>query len=681
MLASHPKIKWTGILAGFVVLAAVLFLVFFDWNHLRPALARMITEKTGRPARIDGDLKVHLWSWTPRAEVEGLSLKNPAWAAHEVMFQAKRVTVSVSLARLLRGQLVLPEIDVIQPQINLERDASGRASWEFGSEEGKPKKASDRPAKIPTIRRLSIENGEVHVEDRIRKLVLSGSLQASDQAGGSKGGGFELNGTGSINSKPFKARLHGDPLVNLDPEQRYELEAHLAAADIAADAEVSFPKPFDLAAYQVKFVVSGSDLADVYFLTGLALPNTPPYRLAADMRHAGTVFSMKDLQGRLGSSDIEGEVTIETAGERPKFTAKLHSNTLNMVDVAPALGHPESAPNTLAQNSPPAAAGAAPAERLKRRGTPPSKAAPAEAALLLPDADLQVNRVRGMDADVTYHAGSVSAAKMPMKEVNFHLLLTDGVIKIDPLSFGLESGKFAGSVSIDARRDVPESAIDMRIEDVDLGQFKSAAAKAPPLSGSILGRLKIQGAGSSVHKLAANADGTLSVALPNGEMNDALAELTGIDVVKGLGLLLSQTQPNTEVRCAVLDFQSQGGMLNSKSVFIDTTNVLITGRGNIDLKNENLDLSLQGDPKKVRFFRLRAPITLRGTLLHPAIGVKADNLLAQAGIATALGTLLTPFAAALALIDPGLAKNKDCAAVLAEARSEATEVDQAALRP
>jgi uncharacterized protein involved in outer membrane biogenesis len=108
-------------------------------------------------------------------------------------------------------------------------------------------------------------------------------------------------------------------------------------------------------------------------------------------------------------------------------------------------------------------------------------------------------------------------------------------------------------------------------------------------------------------------------------------------------------------------------------VFIDTTSVLITGRGNVDLRDEHLDLSLQGDPKKLRMLRLRSPITLHGTLLHPAVGIKVDKLLAQAGVAAALGTLLTPAAAALALIDPGLAKDKDCSAVLAEAQDESSD--------
>jgi hypothetical protein len=100
---------------------------------------------------------------------------------------------------------------------------------------------------------------------------------------------------------------------------------------------------------------------------------------------------------------------------------------------------------------------------------------------------------------------------------------------------------------------------------------------------------------------------------------------------------------------------------------VDTTNVLITGRGKINLGDEDIDLALQGDPKKVRLLRLRSPISLHGTLLHPAVGLQAGKLAEQAGIAAALGVLLTPVASALAFIDPGLAKDKDCSTVLAQA--------------
>ncbi len=87
-------------------------------------------------------------------------------------------------------------------------------------------------------------------------------------------------------------------------------------------------------------------------------------------------------------------------------------------------------------------------------------------------------------------------------------------------------------------------------------------------------------------------------------------------------------------------------------------------------KNETLDLSLQGKPKKARMLRLRTPITVRGTLLQPKIGVQPGKLAAQTGGAVALGALLTPVAAVLAFVDGGLAKDANCSALIGEAKQD-----------
>jgi uncharacterized protein involved in outer membrane biogenesis len=95
--------------------------------------------------------------------------------------------------------------------------------------------------------------------------------------------------------------------------------------------------------------------------------------------------------------------------------------------------------------------------------------------LLLPDADLQLNRVRGMNADVTYRAASVQVPKIPMKAMNLHVVLDDGLLTLDPLDFQLDQGKLAGRVQIDARQDNPTSSVDLHIDDIDLDEFKSTA--------------------------------------------------------------------------------------------------------------------------------------------------------------------------------------------------------------
>jgi uncharacterized protein involved in outer membrane biogenesis len=360
---------------------------------------------------------------------------------------------------------------------------------------------------------------------------------------------------------------------------------------------------------------------------------------------------------------------VQIAGARPKLTAKLTSDNLNIVDLAPTLG--QNAPKASSLATSPTAGKPAKAKKQVTAAPPPEDAdgASLNQGHLLPDADLQVDRVRGMDADVTYTAAAVTAPKVPMQKVHFHLVLDAGLLTIDPLSFVLDQGKFSGKVSIDARQDIPATAIDMHIEDVNLGQFKSATMKQSPLEGTLVGRFEFHGAGASVHKLAAASNGDVSVVIPHGQITEAFAELTGINVISGLGLLLAKDQKQAEIRCGIMDFKDRNGRLSTTTVYMDTTTVLITGRGNIDLNSEDLDLAFQGDPKKIRFGRLRTPIDLHGTLLHPAVGVKAGKLVEQGAVAAALGFLLTPVASALAFVDPGLAKSKDCSSVFSQAEA------------
>jgi AsmA family protein len=645
-LTTHRKTLWAiGLIVG-VLITTFLVLAFIDGNLLKPAVARAISARTGRHAVIAGDLKLHLLSWTPSAEVNGLSLTNPDWADKPLMFEAKQIALSVSIGRLLRGQIVIPQIKLIDPVFNLERDSRGRASWNLDSAAG-VSKGNAKPAKIPTIRSLVIQNGHLRVLDQIRKLRFGGSLVADDESGKSDASAFKVQAKGTLNEKPFKLDANGGPLLNLAPDKPYSFALQVTAADIKLDTHVTVLKPFDLSLLDVSFVVSGKDLADVYYLTGLALPNTPTYRLAASVHVSGTTVRVANLNGRVGSSDLEGSLRVETGGPRPKLQGKLMSRSLNLIDLAPSLGQPAEATDTLSGPK-----------------VPPGEPAAKAADWVLPDADLQVERVRGMDADVTYEAASVRAPKLHTTKVDFHLVLNNGILTLDPLRFVLDQGTFGGSVRIDAHSDVPQSAIDMRIANVDLGQFKTAKMTEAPLSGALMGRIKIQGSGGSIHKFASTADGAISIIIPNGNINEAMAELTGINVTEGVGLLLAKKDTQTAIRCSVIDFQAQDGTLNAKNLFIDTTDVLINGRGSVHLGDERLDLQVQGNPKKLRLTRIRAPITIKGTLAHPAIGVDAAKLAKQGAVAAALGTLLTPLAAIIAFVDPGLAKNKDCAASL-----------------
>jgi hypothetical protein len=154
-------------------------------------------------------------------------------------------------------------------------------------------------------------------------------------------------------------------------------------------------------------------------------------------------------------------------------------------------------------------------------------------------------------------------------------------------------------------------------------------------------------------------------------------------VIKGLGLLFAKDRTTTPIRCGVVHFTAKSGVLNADRLVIDTEPVLIDGVGTVNLDTEHLLFRVKGHPKRFQLVRLSAPIDLAGPMLSPKLRVEKSSAIAQGGAAVVLGALLTPLAALLPFVDPGLAKDANCASLLAAGKAQGAPVTttQPASRP
>ena len=75
-----------------------------------------------------------------------------------------------------------------------------------------------------------------------------------------------------------------------------------------------------------------------------------------------------------------------------------------------------------------------------------------------------------------------------------------------------------------------------------------------------------------------------------------------------------------------------------------------------------------------------APITISGPILSPKVSVKKGGMIAQGGAALALGALLSPAALLVPFVDAGLAKDANCASLLAEGQAHGAPVKSRAGR-
>ena len=721
-------LKWLGIVVAGIVVVLLIAAAVLDASAdaLRGPLARTASARLHRPVHIDGRLELHLFSLHPRVAIHQLRVANPDWvtAAEAGEDDAKtrssgptdmarigQLVVVFSIPALFKGDILLPYVGVDDSDLNLVRASEDRANWSFTAGPSKP---SAEPAKFPLLGSLHLGKGNLRVTDEVRKLRFKGTVSADQR---SNGGPLSLglSGDGTINGQSFKLSASGDPLITAESHKPYTVSSEIEAGHTKVKSRITITKPFDMGSVVADIDASGDDLADLYYLSGLALPNTSPYTVSTHVRREGSLLKLTDFRGTLGNSDIHGTLSLETARQRPLLTADLATRSLDIKDLGPTLGSRQAkSPSSLSRQQTRTAPESAEGSTAKARGATPKAAKTgggqtgtqqaqqneqgsgntlnlhgakpksaqtrtaeaqqadvkaAQGQTLLPDAKLDLKRVRAMDADVKYRAESVKTQKMNIREIVVDLKLDNGVMTFKPVSFVLPQGKLTSNIKVDGSKDVPEVDIDSRVTQVQLSQFKMKSG-AEPIDGTLVARAILHGKGKSLHEIGATAQGTLSAVIPHGDIRAAFAELIGINVVKGLGLVLTGNQEKAGIRCGVANFKAEGGVFAAQDIVIDTDRVLVLGRGEVDLGTEILDLTLTGQPKKFRFFRIKSPIEIHGTLKKPKVGLKPGNTPGEVALATALGVLATPLASVIAFIDPGLAKDADCGALIAEAERQ-----------
>ena len=650
-----------GGVLGAVVLLLIIFLALFNWDWLRGPIGRMASKQAHREIRIDGHLRVHLLTWTPRVTIEKLFIGQPDWAktARKQPFgTVDGVTVDVRLMPLLAGRIDVPLVDIEHPNLALYEDAHGKANWDFSDPN---QKKSGKPFKLPPIERFVINAGHLDVESVQRKMRLTATMNSTERSQGGPAETFRLAGKGSLNNAPFLLDVRGGPLINIRRDRPYPYDLDVRAANTHVTAHGQISKPFDFGHVVARASISGDDLNDLYALTKLTLPNTPPYALSGDLRRDDHIVDIRNLSGRIGKSDIEGHLNVDTTTKRPYLRAQLRSRLLDFADLAALFGAPG------------ASKAATPAQKVE------AKAVTAGGARLLPDATLQVERIRAMDADVIYHAESVKPVpNLPLRAVTLGAKLNDGLLNLNPITLTLPQGQLNGNAALNARGATPITDMDIRLSNVQLGNYVPAIGGAKPLDGTLAARAKLHGVGNSIHKAAASSNGQVTVLIPGGHIRQAFAELLGIDATAGLFQLLRKDTHDTDLRCAVADFRVTNGVMQAQRITIDTDVVVVNGQGNINLGDETLALSFKGKPTHFRLTRLNVPLNVSGRLNSPKFGINPTGAVVQAAAGVGLAFLFPPLAIAPFLGLP--THNTDCGEVTAEARSGAAPISAAQTR-
>ena len=627
-------LKWIGIGLGVLILGVVLFLAFFDLDRLRGPLSTMLSDKLERPFAIRGDLDID-WSWTPKITINEIELDNASWGSRPEMFTLDRVEVSLRLPDLFKGHLVLPEIRIFKPHLLLEKNAEGKANWDFGispeDEEKKPVGAPISRRWFPKIDRLAIDNGKLVFRDPTSHTELD--MNVSNVVGASNEQALELTGQGLLQKEQFTLDVRGGSILTLwQTDKPFPVNIKVAYGDTEAKVSGTIAEPLQLEGPDLRLETHGPDLAVLRPFTRVWIPETPPYRFTGNISREGERWRIKGFEGKLGGSDLSGDLMFTMRNERPFMDGDLISRKLDLRDFAGFIG-----------------------------ASPKPDAPPRPR--LLPDQPYDLEGLRVGDADIRFRSDNIVTPMMPVDELITHVKLDHGVVTLQPLKFVIGFGRITSHIMLDATGEEILTKIDTKIDKVPFKRLVSKTPFADETAGTFLGRVDIATAGNSVAKMAAAADGGITVIMEDGRVSGLMMELAGADILESLGIALSG-DPSIPVRCMISDFTISDGVLKTKLFLMDTTDTNLVGKGSIILRDETIDFRLTAHPKDISLLSARTPVIIRGTLKEPAPRPEVTTLAAKGAASVALGALLTPAAAILPWVELGLGQDSPCRALL-----------------
>ena len=315
-----------------VIAGMFVFLLTLDVNQYKDDIVQAVSEATGRDFEIEGDLSLGV-SLFPTVVVQGVSLGNAEWGSEADMLNVEHFEASISLLPLLSGNVQVDELILLQPEILLETDKEGKGNWILDiSEEQIEAQEETEDSELPNLdiddvfikdAKLTFKNGQT---GESQELVLK-ELQIKSDSWLSP---MQLSLTATYEDIPINITGTSSPIGDLIKNNPFELALLLKVADMEINLDGKVRDLASIKGLDFNVTASAQSLHELGKLALVELPETGAITFNANLIDTDDGYYIKSFSGRLGESDIAGELDINLSQQRPSVKATLASEQIDL---------------------------------------------------------------------------------------------------------------------------------------------------------------------------------------------------------------------------------------------------------------------------------------------------------------------------------------------------------------
>ncbi len=261
--------------------------------------------------------------------------------------------------------------------------------------------------------------------------------------------------------------------------------------------------------------------------------------------------------------------------------------------------------------------------------------------------------------ELKYKGAHIEGRSVPLDNIVADLTITDGRVKLNPLSFGVGTGQIQLTADLaPVGKDVKADAT-ISFKRVDLARLLSSTHLVEG-AGQLSGSARLASTGNSLASLLGHGDGGLKLGMSGGNLSALLVDVAGLAFGNALLSALGIPQ-RANLKCFAADFGLNHGVMDTKTLILDTSEAQVQGAGDVNLANETIDYKLKTATKHFSVGSFPTPIDITGKLKSPSIKPEIGPLAVRAGAAVGLGILFPP-AALIPTIQFGTGEDGKCSA-------------------
>jgi uncharacterized protein involved in outer membrane biogenesis len=650
------KIALVIVAAILISLVAALYIVVssYDFDKLKPHIAEAVEQVTGRKLAIAGTVEVE-FGVSPTLVLRDLELQNVPWGSRPDLATMARLDLHVSLLPLLLGHVAVRRVVVVEPVVLIEVNKEGEDNLPGLV----PLKAASLAGKalagvsLLDFREVMIKDGRFSFKDRRSEFVYEWTVASLSLTAQDTDTPLEIEVKGELEKAPLMVSgTLGSLEAFANSERSWPFSLNAEALNVHLSLEGRVRNIPALQGIETDFRIRSENLEKASQFLHISPPVKEPLVVSGHLKDTGPkAFAVSELNAKSGSSDLDGSVDIVLSGAPPEISARLSSNRM---DLRPFFS--------------------------KERRRAAQEKAP-EKNRLFPEKRLTVKVLSRARGNARIRAAEVIFPGLAVKNLTAQANVQDGVLRVRPLEAMIGGGNLIGDFTMRSQGDMASGILELKGENLEMGSMIEALGISDAFEGSLDVDIAVTGSGESLAELMGNLDGHTSLIMGSGRIHDKYLNL--LSGVLGAGIFrllnpLEQRGEYTDVNCMVSMFEMNRGIAKSTALVCDTETTTVVGQGDIDLRTERLDFSIQPVPKggigigglgklNLSFGELARPFKLKGTLTNPSLSVDTSRAAFTLGKAIGGTLLFGPAGIAVALLSGRASDQNPCLSAIKEA--------------